>query len=147
MDEKFYSVDDISTMLGIHPKTTRRYITKGKLRAAKIGKQYRIAGHDLSVFLERHGDAAAHTAMPQTHRIDVSAVVDIAVANQDRADRISATVLAAANAKDPAYGQSTVNIQQNGNKLRVMLWGTVRFITAMLECVDMMNDQNQQSEA
>ena len=59
MEEKFYSVDDISVMLGIHPKTTRRYITEGKLRAAKLGKQYRISGHDLSMFLEAHGAAAA----------------------------------------------------------------------------------------
>ena len=75
-------------------------------------------------------------------RIDVSAVVDIIVADKDKADRISSSVLAAANSKDAAYSQSTVSVQQNGQKLRVMLWGTVTFITTMLECINVF-DQNQ----
>ncbi len=138
MEETYYSVDDVSTMLGIHPKTVRRYITEGKLRAAKLGKQYRISGHDLSVFMEAHGG----TAPPQPVRIDVSAVVDI-TAERDRADRISASVLAAANAKDPSYGQSTINVQQNGDRLRIMLWGTAKFIAVILECLEAMANNTE----
>jgi excisionase family DNA binding protein len=39
-------------MLNIHPKTIQRYIREGKLRATKIGKGWRITGHDLSTFTE-----------------------------------------------------------------------------------------------
>lgn len=139
MEETFYSVDDVSAMLGIHPKTVRRYIREGKLRAAKLGKQYRISGHDLSLFLEAHGGTAASAEAPTPPvRIDVSAVVDMTV-EREKAERISASVLAAANTKDPSYGQSTINIQQNDGRLRVMLWGTPQFITAMLECLDAMS--------
>ena len=52
MEEKFYTIDQIAEILGMHHKTIRRFITKGKLRANKIGKQWRISGHDLSLFME-----------------------------------------------------------------------------------------------
>lgn len=52
MEEKYYSVEQISEMLNIHPKTIQRYIREGKLRAGKIGKSWRVTGHDLSVFME-----------------------------------------------------------------------------------------------
>ena len=140
MEEKFYSVDDISAMLGIHPKTTRRYITEGKLRAAKLGKQYRISGHDLSMFLEAHGAAAIQSPPAHKPQIDVSAVVDIDAADKDKAARISASILAATQSKDPSYGKSTVSVQQNSSRLRVMLWGTPQYITTMLACISDLND-------
>jgi exoribonuclease II len=85
--------------------------------------------------MEAHGGMAP----PQPVQIDVSAVVDI-TADRNLADRIASSVLAAANAKDPSYGQSTINVQQNGDRMRIMLWGTPKFITAMLECLGVMSD-------
>ena len=48
MNETYYSVEQISEMLHIHPKTVQRYIREGKLRAAKLGKSWRVTGHDLT---------------------------------------------------------------------------------------------------
>ena len=45
-----YTVEQAAELLAMHPKTIQRYIREGKLRAAKIGKGWRIAGRDLSVF-------------------------------------------------------------------------------------------------
>jgi excisionase family DNA binding protein len=42
--ETYYSVEQISQMLSIHPKTVQRYIREGKMRAAKIGKSWRVSG-------------------------------------------------------------------------------------------------------
>ena len=53
MQEKFYTVEDISKMLGMHPKTIQRYIREGKLRAAKVGKAWRISGQRPEPF---HGE-------------------------------------------------------------------------------------------
>ena len=52
MEDKFYTIDKIAEMLGMHHKTIRKFITEGKLRANKVGKQWRISGHDLSLFME-----------------------------------------------------------------------------------------------
>ncbi len=142
MKEKWYSVEQVAQMLGLHPKTLRRYITEGKLRANKLGKQYRISGHDLSIFLE--GSDISPTEFDQRETpapaVDVSAVADITVRGKDEADRIERTLIAATNCKDPSYGQSSVNIQRSAeqNKVRVMLWGSPRFIAAMLESISVL---------
>ena len=54
MEEKFYTVDQIAEILGMHHKTIRKFITEGKLKANKVGKQWRISGHDLSLFMENN---------------------------------------------------------------------------------------------
>lgn len=143
MDEKWYSVEQAADMLRLHPKTLRRYITEGKLRANKVGKQYRINGHDLSIFVEGRDE------YPDTEEfsagIEVSAVADIPVRGRDEADRIESMLIAALNSKDPSYGVSSANVQRSagGGKVRVMLWGTPQFITAMLECIAAINERDQ----
>ena len=52
MQETYYTVEQIAQMLQMHPKTVQRYIREGKLRAVKVGKGWRISGHDLSTFTE-----------------------------------------------------------------------------------------------
>ncbi|MGE5495922.1 MAG: helix-turn-helix domain-containing protein [Burkholderiales bacterium] len=143
MEDKWYSVEQVADMLRLHPKTLRRYIAEGKLRASKLGKQYRISGHDLSIFIEGRGTGGFETEEAKP-AIDVSAVVDITPSGKDEADRIESMLLAALNSKDPSYGLSSANIQRSAdkNKLRVMLWGTPAFITTMLECISALSSQD-----
>jgi len=147
MSEKYYSVDNIAEMLGIHPKTVRRYITEGKLRAAKVGKQYRVSGHDLSQFVEARGMG------PQTEGgnvnndspVTVSSVADITVCDREEADRISSMLLAVMNTQDPLLRQSSLNVRQyeGGQQLRVMLWGSPRFVIQMLESIEALTERGK----
>lgn len=143
MDEKWFSVEQAADMLRLHPKTLRRYITEGKLRASKVGKQYRISGHDLSIFVEGRDEYADSEEF--TPSVEVSAVVDIAVRGRAEADRIESMLIAALNSKDPSYGASSANVQRSagGGKVRIMLWGTPQFITAMLECISALSGNNE----
>ena len=138
MEEKFYSVEDVSKILRLHVKTLRRYITEGKLRASKVGKQYRISGHDLSVFLENSGLYPAENGqdIPHTATVNVSAVMEIMAGSAEDADRYESMMLAAMNTKDPSYGQSAAHVQrfEDRKKMRVLLFGSLRFIADMLEC-------------
>ena len=145
MDDKWYSVEQVADMLRLHPKTLRRYIAEGKLRASKLGKQYRISGHDLSIFTEGRGTSGFETSEEAKPAVDVSAVVDITLSGKDEADRIESMLLAALNSKDPSYGLSSANIQRSAdsNKLRVMLWGTPVFITAVLECISALSGPSE----
>ena len=124
MDEKWFSVEQAADMLRLHPKTLRRYITEGKLRANKVGKQYRINGHDLSLFVEGRDEFADSEEFVPS--IEVSAVADISVRGRDEGDRIESMLIAALNSKDPSYGVSSANVQRSagGSKVRVMLWGS-----------------------
>lgn len=38
----------------MHHKTIRNFITEGKLRAVKVGKQWRISHDDLSSFMDKN---------------------------------------------------------------------------------------------
>jgi excisionase family DNA binding protein len=140
MSEKWYSVEQIADMLHFNPRTLRRYITEGKLRASKVGKEYRVSGHDLSIFIEGRG--LPDTKDEQKSRPEVSAVVDVAC-NKEDADRIERTLIAALNSKDPSYGNSTANIQRGIDKMRITLWGSIDFVIPMLECVSMLTKERE----
>ncbi len=143
MKETYYSVDKIAEILGIHPKTVRRYIIEGKLRAVKVGKQYRINGHDLSVFVEGRGMCSPDDAQEENSvvKLNVSAVADITVRDREEADRISSLLIAVMNTQDPLFHQSSLNVQQyeTSRQLRVMLWGNPRFVIQMLECIEVLS--------
>jgi excisionase family DNA binding protein len=51
MSVEWLSVDDIAKELNIHPDTVRGWIRERKLRATKLGRDYRIRREDLDKFL------------------------------------------------------------------------------------------------
>ncbi|GAA2724462.1 helix-turn-helix domain-containing protein [Actinocorallia aurantiaca] len=53
MNEQMYSVDQVADLLGLHVKTVRNYVREGRLKAVRIGKQYRISPEDLESFTGR----------------------------------------------------------------------------------------------
>lgn len=50
--DNIYSVDETAKILQVSEESIRRYIKSGSLRAAKLGKAYRIQEKDLQAFLE-----------------------------------------------------------------------------------------------
>ena len=50
--DRIYSLEEISSILQVHIDTVRRYVKRGSLRAAKIGKAYRVQESDLKAFIE-----------------------------------------------------------------------------------------------
>ena len=53
MEGKFYTVNQVAEILGMHHKTIRKFITQGKLGANKLGKQWRISEEDLNSFMKQ----------------------------------------------------------------------------------------------
>lgn len=50
--EKIYTTEQIASLLQIHPLTVLKYIKEGLLRAARLGRVYRITESSLVKFLE-----------------------------------------------------------------------------------------------
>ena len=127
MPETYYTVEKISELLSIHPKTIQRYIREGKLRANKVGKSWRISGHDLSVFLEQNRPTSEIKEPPQT-RIEVSAVVDMQC-GEDDAMRLTNLLNGALLSKPPEFERCSMHTQYipEQNKLRISLWGGIEF--------------------
>ena len=136
MIENYYTVDQVAELLDMHVKTIRKFIREGKLQANKVGKQWRITGHNLSLFTE--GNTQQNENMDTIHeniysinnqteikrKINVSSVVEIDVFNFDDASRISNSLMAIMNNKDPKYGKSSIKVQflQKDKKIRIILF-------------------------
>jgi len=144
VSKDYYTVEQISDMLDIHPKTIQRYIREGKLRAAKIGKSWRITGHDLSVFVESNRDERPGSENQQERGVTASSVVDIIAYGTEDAIRIMNTLTAALNAKPPEYGRSSMQSQyiEREHMVRVTLWGGIRFMAVMMDAIVSLTEQN-----
>ncbi|WP_410633438.1 helix-turn-helix domain-containing protein [Amycolatopsis sp. cmx-4-83] len=93
MAQDVFSVEQVAAKLGLHVRTVRNYVRDGRLKAVRIGKQYRIAADDLEAFTglpvaERAG--AARTA-------ELSGVVELGGIDRAGADRLSTMVVASVN--------------------------------------------------
>ena len=141
MQETYYTVEQIAQMLQMHPKTVQRYIREGKLRAVKVGKGWRVGGHDLSVFTEGEtvGRGEAPTAV-------VSCVADIYAADKAAAIRIVNTLTAGLNSKPVGYGQCSMQTQYipEEQKLRVTLYGSARVTAAMLDAIATLTEEPEE---
>ena len=136
MSEIYYTAEQIAEMLHMHVKTVQRYIREGKLRAVKIGKSWRVSGHDLSVFTER-ADGIDEQSLYE-RRVTASSVIDINVNGRDDAIRIVNALTASMNTKPPEYGQSSMQAQfiEPEAKVRLTLWGSVKFMAVIMSAVD-----------
>jgi excisionase family DNA binding protein len=144
MQKDYYTVDQISEMLDIHPKTIQRYIREGKLRATKIGKSWRVTGHDLSVFMESNRNEMPGSENRQERSVIASSVIDIIAYGKEDAIRIMNALTAALNSKPPEYGQSSMQSQyiESEHTVRVTLWGDIRFMAVMMDAIVSLTQQN-----
>jgi len=146
MSDAFYIVDQIAKMLNIHPKTIQRYIREGKLRATKIGKGWRVSGHDLSTFIENNHDEKAASDIRPDRSTVASAVIDVPVDLKEDAIHTMNTLTAALNSKPPEYGRSSMQTQyiECENIIRITLWGNIRFMSIMLDTITALTEQNSE---
>lgn len=139
MQETYFTVEQISQMLQMHPKTVQRYIREGKLRALKVGKGWRVSGHDLSVFTEHSEEQSGETPAAV-----VSCVADIYCTDKNAAIRLVNTLTAGLNGKPASYGKSSMQTQYipQEQKLRITLYGGARITACMLDAIAMLTEES-----
>lgn len=92
MTKQLYSAEEVAEQLGLHVRTVRGYVRDGRLRAVRIGKQYRITREDLEAFV---GAPVADPPEPRrTRHVDVSSVVEIDAVSPETAHRVSTLLTA-----------------------------------------------------
>jgi len=160
MEEKFYTINEVAELLDMHHKTIRKFISEGSLKANKVGKQWRISEQDLNSFIKVNKDknvdeeqklefsiSEASTNVKKA-KINVSTVIDIEEINREQYMRISNMLIAIMNCKDAEMNNSTINMKyyEEENKLRVLLWGQIKFIEEMLSTVSMLVEPQTKDE-
>src|ERR1700690_95014 len=100
IDTDLFSIDQVAQRLGVHAKTVRRYVHQGRLKAVRIGKQYRIAAEDLAALTGQSTAAIPRdTLRPQRH-VEASSVVQIDAIAPEDAIRITNSIGAAIKGRD-----------------------------------------------
>jgi excisionase family DNA binding protein len=92
MTKQLYSAEEVAEQLGLHVRTVRGYLRDGRLRAVRIGKQYRITRADLEEFI---GAPVVDPPEVGRHRhVDVSTIVEIDAVSPETAHRVSTLLTA-----------------------------------------------------
>jgi excisionase family DNA binding protein len=150
MDQTLYTVDEIAGLFHLHTRTVRRWIKERKLKASKVGGQWRVREQDLREIIgeEVRSSKEMEGLIPegkvfQSERIQVSAVIDIQVNDRDEADRISNCFIAVLNCKDSDYGNAKYNyiFYEAESKARFILWGKPVFIEKILGLISEISKQ------
>src|SRR5258708_10639585 len=107
MDELLYSVEQVADRLGLHVRTVRNYVREGRLKAVRIGKQYRIAAADLAAMTGRPASSFDPEPVRRHRHIEVSSIVEIDAISPDLANRVTNLLVGAANGR----GQSEESLR------------------------------------
>jgi excisionase family DNA binding protein len=142
MTQELYSVDQVAQRLGLHVRTVRNYVRDGRLKAVRIGKQYRIAREHLEALTEHPAAAPVTEGETPRRHVEVSSIVQIEAVSVDAASRVTNALMAAANGRPDAEEPLRIDTiyDQERARLKVILTGGIattasllKFIAAYLE--------------
>jgi excisionase family DNA binding protein len=135
MELDFYSPEQVADRLGLHVRTVRNYVRDGRLKAVRIGKQYRIAREDLAALTGRTA-ASDHDRAARRH-IDVSTIVHVDAIGREPASRVTDALLAAAKGRDENDDPLRVDTiyDEERDRLKVVLTGSVSTTVVLLKLV------------
>ena len=97
MATQLYTADEVAKLLNLHVKTIRRYVRDGRLKARRIGKEYRIARGDLDAFAGE--TPVVEKPVTRVRHVIASSIVDVDVISPDESHRITTMVMASLNAR------------------------------------------------
>lgn len=135
MSQDLLSVEQVAALLGLHVRTIRNHVREGRLKAVRIGKQYRIAREDLAAFTGRPVPAPEPVA--RERHSEASSVVQIEAISPDDASRVTTLLMAAL--KTERHGDTPMRIDtvydDVRGRLKVILTGSVPTTAALLRLI------------
>ncbi|WP_234361612.1 helix-turn-helix domain-containing protein [Plantactinospora sp. BB1] len=134
MSEEMYSVEQVADRLGLHVRTVRGYIRSGRLRAVRIGKQYRIARADLDALTGGAGPARPGGRAT----VEVSSIVQVDGIDRSGADRLGTLLLAGANTNHAPGHPLRVQIVHDGERgrMKIVILGDAAATAELLQLLD-----------
>lgn len=129
MSSDFLTVDAAAAILQMHPKTVQRHIREGRLRATKLGKQYRLLRSDLNAF-------AGASELDAGRQARVTSIVDVLDVDGLLLQRLTAVLLGAAQGK-PSAAPMSVDIAHDAARrsAKVIIVGSPDDAAMMLKLV------------
>jgi excisionase family DNA binding protein len=128
MGQELYSVEQVAERLGLHVRTVRQYVREGRLKAVRIGKQYRIAREALEALTGLPAAALDPEPVPRHRFVEVSSIVEIDAIGPEAVIRITNGLLGAAKGLrvESIYNEVRAH-------LKVIITGSVASTIGMLQ--------------
>jgi excisionase family DNA binding protein len=135
---QMYSVEQVAESLGLHVKTVRGYVRDGRLKAVRIGKQYRIAAADLEEFTGRPVAASARETAQRHRHVEVSSIVQIDAISPEAMGRLTTTVMAAVGGR--SSGDAPLRIEtvydEERASLKIIVLGDLGTVADLFKLID-----------
>ncbi|MFJ3436868.1 helix-turn-helix domain-containing protein [Streptomyces cyaneofuscatus] len=134
-ERELYSIGEVAEQLGLHVRTVRNYVRDGRLKAVRIGKQYRISRADFEALT---GSTSTQSAGAGRGHLEVSSIVQIDAIGPEAAHRLSTFVTASAqssrDAPDPLRVQ-TVHDRERA-RMKIVILGGAAATAELLHLID-----------
>ncbi|MCY0935801.1 helix-turn-helix domain-containing protein [Streptomyces sp. H34-S4] len=139
---ELYTVGEVAELLGLHVRTVRNYVRDGRLKAVRIGKQYRISRADFedltSVTTTPAAEAPSVAGRAPRRHLEVSSIVQIDAIGPDAANRLANLVTA--SAQSPRDSPATLRVQTVYDKerarMKIVILGDAATTADLLYLVD-----------
>jgi excisionase family DNA binding protein len=137
MAQPLYSVEHVANLLGLHVKTVRTYVRDGRLKATRIGKQYRITREDLEAFTGHPVPATARETANRSRRVEVSCIVQVDAISPAAMSRLTTTLTAAVSGSPhrPQVRVEAVYDEERGH-LKLILLGGLDTVSDLLKIAE-----------
>lgn len=137
MPQELFTPDEVAERLGLHVRTVRSYVRDGRLKATRIGKQYRIARADLETFTGQPAEPSVRDSVTRQRHVGVSSIVDIDAISREQASRVS-TLLTRAIAH-PREGDEQLRLQtiydEQRAHLKIVVLGSLASTTSIFDLI------------
>jgi len=139
MQNNLYTLDQVAEHLDLHVKTVRRYVRDGKLKAKRIGKEYRVARADLDAFAGATPGPPT-VAVSRTRHVVASCIVDVEAISPEDSQRITTMVMAALNARkgEPDFPRVDTIYYLEVARLRITMTTTPGVAGELLRMIDVL---------
>ena len=137
MSQELYSVEQVASHLGLHVRTVRNYVRDGRLKAVRIGKQYRIARDAVEALTGRPMEAPTRDAVRRHRHIDVSSIVEIDAIDPESVSRVTTFLMGAANGRrdgDEKLRIETIHDPERA-RLKIIIVGGLDASASLLKVV------------
>ena len=141
-----YSVEQVAEHLGLHVKTVRNYVREGRLKAVRIGKQYRIAASDLATMTGRPVSTLEPQPVRRTRNAEVYCVVEVSAVSPEQSERVTNMLLGAANGRSQSEDvsmQVKAIYDATRGQLRLILIGSIQTTAQLLKLANALVEEEK----
>jgi excisionase family DNA binding protein len=134
---EMYSVDQVAEQLGLHVRTVRNYVRDGRLKAVRIGKQYRIPRESLEALTGQHASIADESVAARRH-IEASSIVEIDGIGVESASRMTSALMASPKGGPEPGAPLRIDTVYDPDRarLKVIVTGSLGSTTALLRFIN-----------